>query len=162
MRKLALFLLCFGLIGGAATSRNAEPLQRICEMEFRKVVILGEGISTKSAFEYANSYKAGVWYKEEISRGPEEKSAAIKDLISELEGINATGEEWEFIIPKIAEEYLLSTLKNMDDSSLSNARGTVYLSESSMNDKSIENEIQRVSGGSFVVECWLLDSRVLK
>jgi len=74
----------------------------------------------------------------------------MKELILELQGINDTEEEWEFIIPGIAEEFFFVTLKNMDNDSLSKVKGTVYLPDSSKND-SIEPAIQRVSGGRFVV-----------
>lgn len=151
MRKLLMFLLCFGLIGSAVISSGDEPEQKISEMKFRKVVILGRGVDAKLAFQYANSYRAVVWYKETKDvEGIAEPGPAMKELINELKDINATGEEWEFIIPGIGEEYFLITLNNMDKGALSNATGTVYLPDSSKN-KSIENEVQRVSDGSFVV-----------
>ncbi|MBU1061614.1 MAG: hypothetical protein KJ952_02705, partial [Candidatus Omnitrophica bacterium] len=144
--------LCFALIGSATVSRGEEPSedQKICEMKFRKVVILGEVVDTKSAFDFANSYRAAVWYREASRAGIREPGPAMKELISELEGINATGDEWDFIIPNIGEQYFFVTLKNMDKDSLSNVRGTVYLAHSSKN-KAIEEELKRVSGENFTV-----------
>lgn len=152
MRKLALFLLCLSLVGGVALGAENELLegQRICEMKFRKVVILGEGITNQVAFQYAASYRAVVWHKETTSAGIEEPGLAMKELIIELQGINDTEEKWEFIIPGIAEEFFFVTLKNMNNDSLSKAKGTVYLPDSSKNE-SMEAAVQRVSNGSFVV-----------
>ena len=152
MRKLLISLLCSALISSATISRGEEPTNdpKICEMKYRKVVILGEVVDTKSAFDFANSYRAAVWYREASGPGVAEPGPAMKELISELEGINATGEEWDFIIPDIGERYFFVTLKNMDTGSLSNVRGTVYLAHSSKN-KSIEDEIKRVSGENFTV-----------
>ncbi|MFC1620798.1 hypothetical protein ACFL2G_00700 [Candidatus Omnitrophota bacterium] len=152
MKRLALFLLCLSLVGGIAVAAENELLegQRICDMKFRKVVILGEGITNQVAFQYSTSYRAVVWHKEETSPGIKEPGPAMKELIVELQGINATEEEWEFIIPGIAEEFFFVTLKNMDNDSLSKVKGTVYLPDSSKND-SIEAGIKRVSNGRFVV-----------
>ncbi|MBU4312818.1 MAG: hypothetical protein KJ706_08900 [Candidatus Omnitrophica bacterium] len=152
MRKLALFLLCLSLVGSVALAAENELLegQRICDMNFRKIVILGEGITNQVAFQYAASYRAVVWHKETTSPGIVEPGPAMKELIIELQGINDTEEKWEFIIPGIAEEFFFVTLKNMDNDSLSKAKGTVYLPDSSKNE-SMEAAVQRVSNGSFVV-----------
>ncbi len=152
MRRLVLLLLCLSLVGGVALGAENVLLEgeRICDMKFRKVVILGEGITNQVAFQYATSYRAVVWHKEATSAGIKEPGPAMKELILELQGINDTEEEWEFIIPGIAEEFFFVTLKNMDNDSLSRAKGTVYLPDSSKND-SIEAAVQRVSNGSFVV-----------
>lgn len=162
MRKLVIFLLCLGLLGSGTALMADEPSteidedEKISEMPYRKVVILGEGIKASTAFHYANTYRAVAWYKENIGGFPEDPSPAMKELILELEGINDTGEEWEFVIPEIGEKYFFRTLKNMDDDALSKATGTVLLSERSEGDESIEKEVQRVSGGTFVVKYWLL------
>lgn len=158
MRKLLLFLLCLGLVGGVEIVRAQEEsddeapgYQKISEMGYRNVVILAEGIDTKTAFNYATSYRAAVWYKTSpLTPDIPEPSLARKDLIGELVSINAIGGEWKFIIPKIAEGYFLTTLKYMDEGSLSDVEGMLYLPDSSKN-KLMEDEVKRVSRENLVV-----------
>ncbi len=147
MRKTFLIFICLLLSGLSAVSFAAE--QRISQMNYRKVIILGEGIETKTAFDYSNSYRGVAWYK----TGPAldeslQPGTAMKELMSELDGINSTGENWEFVVPAMGEKYFFLTLKNMKDGSLSNANGVLYLSESAGNE-SIESELARVSDGTF-------------
>lgn len=154
MKKALVFLLCFalaGIIGLSFVSAQEIAEERISETNYRKVVILGEGSDADTAVRYANSYRAVTWFKV----GPRLKESlqpgyAMKELITELEKINATGEKWDFIVPEIGERYLLLTLNNMKDGSMSKATGTIYLPDSSENEP-LKEEIQRVSGGSFVM-----------
>ena len=152
MQKLLICLLCFTLIGCSTVpiSDTHSGNQKICDMKFKKVVILGEVVDAKTAFDFANSYRAAVWYREAGPRRTVRPGHAMRELIAELEGINAKGNEWEFIIPDIGERYFFITLKSMDKDSLSNISGTVYLAHSSEN-KLIEDELKRVSGGKFSV-----------
>ena len=77
-------------------------------------------------------------------------SSAMKGLIQELKSTNRSGGTWTIIIPRLAEQYFLATLKNMENGVLSQARGTVRLIDS-MGNTAIEQEVQRVSNGVFTV-----------
>lgn len=160
MRKLILFFVLLGfIIEGCATTPASSG--NLGKAQYRTLVILGEHIDTNLVTQYAKKYNAPVYFTpgrgfiansvSDSLRGTLGPSSAMKGLINDLKSINNTEGEWKLIIPSIAERYFLVTLKNMDDGALSNAKGTVYLIESSMNE-AIETEIKRVSSGAFSVK----------
>lgn len=153
-----LTLLVFMISGCATVPRSSGNLG---SGEYRTLIILGEHIDNNLATQYANKYNAPVYFSpsrgyianavSDSLRGTLGPSSAMKGLIKELKSINNTDGEWKLIIPGIAERYFLVTLRNMEDGTLSNVKGIVYLIESSGNE-AIEKEIKRVSGESFSVK----------
>lgn len=125
----------------------------------RRVVIVGEKVSPDIAVYYQRRYDAMVWFTP--TQGIMEDSAqvilkgfgpskAMRSLINELNSINYSLGRWEIIVPGIAEGYFLATLKDMETSSLANARGNIVLIDSKGN-KDIEAQIARVTNNSFFV-----------
>lgn len=125
----------------------------------RRVVIVGEKVSADIALYYQRRYDAMVWFTP--SEGLVKDSAqvvlkgfgpsqAMRSLINELLSINYTVGQWEIIVPKIAEDYFLSTLKDMDTGSLSHARGNIVLIDSN-GSKEMEAQVARISSNSFFV-----------
>lgn len=129
--------------------------------DFRRIVIVGENIRPEIARFYAKEYQANIWFT------PYKEGAAVhaaysllrsglgatKDqrlLIGELLSLNHTVGRWEIIVPKVAEKYVLDTLKHMSKSSLSKARGMFVLTEST-NHPDLEREVLRVTEGNFFV-----------
>lgn len=126
----------------------------------RRVVVAGENIKPEIAQYYEKEYQAQVWYTPfrgkvanttdnlwESGIGP---SRGMRSLIGELKSINHTFGRWEIIVPKLAEKYFFKTLKSMPTSSLSKARGLIFLPES-QGFPELEREAERVSGGGFFV-----------
>ena len=126
----------------------------------RRVVIVGENVKPVIAKYYEKKYNSLVWFTPyegifvnkannflQSGIGP---SVAMRSLIKELKSINQTVGQWEIIVPKIAENYFLATLKQMDDHSLSKARGVVVLVDSKENVE-IENQLKRVTDDYFFV-----------
>ncbi len=126
----------------------------------RRVIVVGENIRPEIAVYYQKKYDALVWftpYEGAIANkannffqsglGP---SVAMRSLIRELESINQTFGRWEIIVPKIAEGYFLSALKNMPDKKLAKARGLVVLIDSN-GSPAMEAEVTRVTDGNFFV-----------
>ena len=128
--------------------------------ESRRVVIVGENVNPNLAVYYKKEYDALVWftpYQGKITNnannflqsgfGP---SVAMRSLIRELKSINYSLGVWEIIVPGVTENYFLASLKNMEDRSLSKARGAVILIDSKSN-KDIEAQLKRVTDGNFFV-----------
>ncbi len=125
----------------------------------RRVVIVGEKVSSEIAAYYERRYDAKVWYtptrgllkdSEAVifkGLGPSE---AMRSLINELLSTNYSLGRWEIIVPKIAENYFLSTLRSMDAGSLAHARGEIVLIDSK-NSREMEAQVARVTNGSFFV-----------
>lgn len=146
------------MIAGCATTPTKETLGTRPE---RTIVILGEHHDESLAKRYAQRYSAIVLYTP--SRGPIADvvssslratlgpSSAMKWLMQELKSMNGTGGSWTLIIPRVAERYFAVTLRNMADGALAQAYGTVRLVDS-VNDAAVEQEVQRVSNGSFTVQ----------
>ena len=125
----------------------------------RRVVIVGEKVSQDIAVYYQRRYDAMVWYTP--SQGLVKDSAhfilkgigpsqAMRSLINELPSINYSLGRWEIIVPGIAEDYFLATLKEMPTGSLAHARGNMVLIDSKGN-KNIEAQVTRVSDSNFFV-----------
>ena len=126
----------------------------------RRIVVVGENVDPNIAVYYQKKYDALVWFTPyegkltnkvnnflQSGMGP---SVAMRSLINELKSINYTVGQWEIIIPGLAENYFLATLKNMDDHSVSKARGSVVLVDSKGN-KDIEEQLKRTTDGDFFV-----------
>ena len=123
------------------------------------MVIVGEKVSQDIAVYYQRRYDAMVWYTptEGLMKDSAEvilkgigPSQAMRSLINELKSINYSVGRWEIIVPGIAEGYFLATLKNMNASSLAQARGDIVLIDSKGN-KDIEAQVTRVTNDSFFV-----------
>ena len=125
----------------------------------RRVVIVGEKVSQDIAVYYQRRYDAMVWFTP--TQGVMKDSAqvilkglgpsvAMRSLINELKSINYTVGRWEIIIPKIGEGYFYETLKDMENSSLAQARGSIVLIDSKGN-KEIEAQVARVTNNNFFV-----------
>ena len=125
------------------------------------VVIVGENVEPSIAEYYQKKYDALVWftpYKGDVANftnnvvesgiGP---SVPMRALIVQLKSINQTVGRWQICVPKIAENYFISTLKHMENGALSKARGSVVLIDSNYAPV-IEKEVKRVSDGNFFVE----------
>ncbi len=126
----------------------------------RTVTIIGENVEPALAVYYQKKYGGAVWftpYEGKLSKvthnflqsgiGP---SVAMRGLARELKSINYTVGRWQIVVPKIAENYFLSTLKTMKAGELSKARGMVILIDSSSN-PNLEKEVERTTGGSFFI-----------
>ena len=126
----------------------------------RRIIIVGENADPNIAGYYQKKYDALVWFTPYEGRfvnkannllqsglGP---SVAMRSLINELKSINYSVGQWEILVPGMAENYFLNTLKNMEDHCLSKARGVVILLDSKSN-KDVEDQIRRLAGGNFFV-----------
>jgi hypothetical protein len=126
----------------------------------RRVVIVGENVDPNLGIYYQKKYDALVWltsYKGKFAHEANNlfqsgllPSVAMRSLIKELKSINHTAGPWEIIVPGIAENYFLATLKAMENHSLSKARGIVILIDSK-NNRDIEVQLKRVTDGFFFV-----------
>ncbi len=152
---LVIALLCCPSCAWTVSSNGQLGLS-----DSRRIVIVGENVRQDIALYYEKKYDALVWFTPFEGRmskvannlvqsgmGP---SRAMRGLISELNSINYSVGRWEIIVPKIAEKYFLTALKNMASSSLSKARGAVVLIDSKGYTE-MENELRRVSDGNFFV-----------
>lgn len=152
-----IFLSTYLLSGCATTPSRAYGT--LGKSAYRNVVILGENLTQETATQYANKYNARVLYKKSRgfltdavnnsmrALGP---SRAMRDLIKELESLSNTQGAWMLFIPASAKRYFLLTLRNMDDSAVTNAHGQIILVGSSANEE-ISREVDRIFGKSFVV-----------
>ena len=126
----------------------------------RRVIIVGENADPNIAGYYQKKYDALVWFTPyegqfvnkannflQSGLGP---SVAMRSLIKELRSINYSVGQWEIFVPGMAENYFLTTLKNMEDRCLSKARGMIILLDSKGN-KDIEDQLKRVTDGNFFV-----------
>jgi hypothetical protein len=129
--------------------------------EYRRFVVLDRATGDE-ARQYAGKYDASVLFTESrggiadavtngltATLGP---SSAMKGLMNELRSISNTSGEWEIIVPGVVERYFLVTLKNMEDSAVSNSSGKVRLVDSVENSE-IDKEVNRVLGDGFKVVC---------
>jgi len=159
MRLYGLIIGLALLLGGCVTAPPSTTGTLGFE-DSRRVVIVGENVNPNFALYYQKKYQALVWFtpfQGKIAKnasnffqngfGP---SVAMKGLIRELKSINYTVGQWEIIVPGMAEKYFLSALKYMQNHSLSKARGTIVLIDSTYN-KDIEAELRRVTDDSFFV-----------
>lgn len=146
-------LMLSGCITGPGVSGNLGYSQD------RRVVIVGEKVSSDIAVYYQRRYDAKVWFTP--SQGLMRDSAqvilkglgpspAMRSLINELKSINYSLGRWEIIVPKVGEGYFLATLKNMENGSLAQARGNIVLIDSQGN-RDMETQVARVTDKSFFV-----------
>lgn len=160
MRKILFYILVIFFLSGCATTSSSTS-GNLGKSHYRNVVILGEHVGFSDIDkQYSEKYNAIVLYtrgrgmfSDGVSKaitGTFGPSKAMRDVINELKSINYTEGEWKLIIPQMAERYFLVTLRNMEDGSLANVNGAIYLIDSQGNEP-IEQEAKRVSHGSLAV-----------
>jgi hypothetical protein len=158
MKRTLIFLIIILLVGCATVPSGGA---KIGQNDIRQVVILGEYASPEVANNYANQYNALVFYTKSRGSGSDAVSSgmssifgpsrSMKMIIQQLESISNTQGDWQFIIPEDREGYFLEVLKNMNDNSIYNCNGKVYLLSKKKN-KKIEMELIRVTNGALEVD----------
>lgn len=155
-------LLALAFVSCAPQTRHYVPKHgSLGYSNQHRVLIVGENVEPSIAEYYQKKYDILVWFTPyrgdmknftnnlwESGIGP---SVPIRSLIVELKSINHTMGKWQIYVPRIAEKYFIRTLKHMGSGSLSKARGAVVLIDSQYV-PDIENEVRRVTQGSFFVE----------
>lgn len=157
MKKILIFILAV-FLGGCATTGYQGRLNNV---EFRKLVILGEQINNNTADVYAKKFNAVVFFTPNRGAiaasivkgltGTIGPSSAMKSLMNDFRSISNTSGEWEIVVPDIAERYVLVILRNMEDNAVINASGKFNFCDSE-NNLSFASEVKRVFGNDFDVE----------
>lgn len=153
---LVWFIICLALSGCSIAASEGT----IGRSEHSRFIVLGESVNKEEVQQYANQYNAVVFFTPSrgmlagaVTRGLTSTlgpSSAMKGLMNEFRSMSNSLKDWEVIIPKRTERYLLITLRNMEDNAVVNAEGKIILPESSVNGE-IEKEVARVFGNTFEV-----------
>ena len=156
MKPIGFLLTLILLVAGCA--KPPETTGSLGYEDIRRVIIIGENVDPNIAGYYQKKYDALVWFTPyegqfvnkannflQSGLGP---SVAMRSLIKELKSINYSVGQWEILVPGMAENYFLTTLKNMEDHCLSKSRGMVILLDSK-NNKDIEAQLKRLTDGNF-------------
>ncbi len=158
MKFTYLILIFIVLVCGCA--KPPQTTGSLGYEDSRRIIIVGENADPNVAGYYQKKYEALVWFTPFEGRfvnkannffqsglGP---SVAMRSLMNELKSINYSVGQWEIFVPGMAESYVLNTFKNMEDHSLSKARGVVILLDSKSN-RDIEDQVKRLADGNFFV-----------
>lgn len=148
-RTAGLMLVVFLLSSCATMSPTAQDLAgqiRRHELDKRRVVIFGEGVSHEAANRLSAETASIVLYSP-VPRKPKTRTSGFsREVAGQIKAIADSADKWEVIVPQRSHEFFLAMLKKMARNSLSTFQGAIVLPMSARQNQTFLEQIRRVFG----------------